>query len=282
MRLAPLPRRQLCLALCAVRRYLKLDLKYPFELFTGILLFIAPIVAFSLLGYLLTASSHASLSGLSYSQWVVSGFLFWALIGWGYDDAVATVQDEISKGTVTFLISSGLSPTLLVVARSIASTLKALMLSLLVILPASSLLDFSLSLDHASIAALAISLVPSWMFMLSLSMMFSSMAYITKKLGTAPYMLKYALQVLSGFFFPVGALGALSSAFNLEGLLDFFTLKRGLDVFRSVVVTGIPPAITASDLIPLLLVPSIMLGLALLASSLIQRLALELGLFERY
>ncbi|RLF09537.1 MAG: hypothetical protein DRJ97_05770 [Thermoprotei archaeon] len=278
-----LPRRYLNLALCAIQRYLKLDLKYPFELATNLAIFVAPIVALSLVGYVFTASSHAPLEGMSFTQWVLSGFLFWSIIGWGYDDAVATVQDEISKGTVTFLISSGLSPSLLVLARSVASTFKAALISLLILVPAASCLGFAFNLSHGSSLILAAALLSSWLFMLALSMMFSSIAYLTKKLGTAPYMLKYALQVLSGFFFPVGALGAVfSSAFNLEHILQFFTLKRSLDLFRLVTVKGAVPSLGLMDLVPLALTPALLLLLAFLASMLVQRLALELGLFERY
>jgi len=122
----------------SIIRYIKIDLKYLFQIGTDVIWFILDIVAFAFLGSFMdnkTNTSELGLEGLNMVTFMLIGVLFWSFFSRAYEDTVNTIPEEASRGTIGFLVTNNINLSVLLISRNIASTIKTGLMAVLIILP---------------------------------------------------------------------------------------------------------------------------------------------------
>jgi len=217
----------------AVERYIRVDLKYKFQILTDIVWVMLNIIAFGLLGNIVSGV-NVDMNGQSLRDFLLVGVLFWAFFDRAYTDTVETIPEEASRGTIGFLVTNNVSILTLLISRNISSTLKTFLYTLLVI----PILYF-VGVFHFSILSLPIiigTFLLIWLFMITISIFISSFNIIFKRVTPFAQMLLYGLKIASGYYFPIQALDAYIP--GISGLAFGLPVVSGLYFVRDVAISN--------------------------------------------
>lgn len=280
--------RTLTVVAAAGRRYLKLDLKYRFELTINASLLMANIVSFGLLGHFVVASNQELVS-YPYHVFLLTGIFYWTVVANGFTSSLLTLHEEMERGTIGFLLSNGVSPAVLTISRMIVTTLEALGLSAIIAIPAILISSGGGYPTPPTSTTWALELLASlalpWLFMAAAAVMLTAVQLVFKRIGGLVGAIHYALGVVSGLYFPPQAMPFFG------GLLAKLPTAIGLQAFRELLVFGEARSIELS--IERLLTPLtpewllLFTTLGFLAASFmvlarVERLTMKWGTIEQY
>jgi len=236
----------------STKRYLQIDLNYKFHIITDIVDLLLVIVAFTVLGGYVDNNTDLDISGnISTSTYDLQGFLligvlFWALYQRSYEDTVAVLPDEASRGTIGFLITNNVSLSTLLISRNIASTIKSILMVIFIVIPVLFIIDtFFRNSESTLFSGLNLHTLPiiftvfilMWIFMLTISVAVSSLNIISKKVTPFANLIVNALKVLSGYYFPIAALNEYLGVNNSLWLQHNIPIVTGLVFVRDLMLS---------------------------------------------
>ena len=236
----------------STKRYLQIDLNYKFHIITDIVDLLLVIVAFTVLGGYVDNNTDLDISGnISTSTYDLQGFLligvlFWALYQRSYEDTVAVLPDEASRGTIGFLITNNVSLSTLLISRNIASTIKSILMVVFIVIPVLFIIDtFFRNSESTLFSGLNLHTLPiiftvfilMWIFMLTISVAVSSLNIISKKVTPFANLIVNALKVLSGYYFPIAALNEYLGVNNSLWLQHNIPIVTGLVFVRDLMLS---------------------------------------------
>lgn len=236
----------------STKRYLQIDLNYKFHIITDIVDLLLVIVAFTVLGGYVDNNTDLDISGnISTSTYDLQGFLligvlFWALYQRSYEDTVAVLPDEASRGTIGFLITNNVSLSTLLISRNIASTIKSILMVVFIVIPVLFIIDtFFRNSESTLFSGLNLHTLPiiftvfilMWIFMLTISVAVSSLNIISKKVTPFANLIVNALKVLSGYYFPIAALNDYLGVNNSLWLQHNIPIVTGLVFVRDLMLS---------------------------------------------
>lgn len=236
----------------STKRYLQIDLNYKFHIITDIVDLLLVIVAFTVLGGYVDNNTDLDISGnISTSTYDLQGFLligvlFWALYQRSYEDTVAVLPDEASRGTIGFLITNNVSLSTLLISRNIASTIKSILMVIFIVIPVLFIIDtFFRNSESTLFSGLNLHTLPiiftvfilMWIFMLTISVAVSSLNIISKKVTPFANLIVNALKVLSGYYFPIAALNDYLGVNNSLWLQHNIPIVTGLVFVRDLMLS---------------------------------------------
>jgi hypothetical protein len=232
--------RALMVVVAASRRYLKLDLRYRFELTVNALLLIVNIVSFGLMGHFVMAT-NPELVSYPYHLFLLTGIFYWTVVSNGFTSSIFTLREEMERGTIGFLLSNGVSPAVITLSRMITTTVVALGLSTAIAIPAL-LISSGGSCPAPPASAgwalkLATSLMLPWLFMLAVAISFTALQLVFKRTGGLAGAVHGVLGIASGLNFPPQAIPLLGEA------LSKLPTAVGLRAFRELMVFGESPSL---------------------------------------
>tara|TARA_Y100000588_G_scaffold386258_1_gene481425 strand:- start:2372 stop:3049 length:678 start_codon:yes stop_codon:yes gene_type:complete len=175
------------------------------------------------------------------------GVLFWALYQRSYEDTVAVLPDEASRGTIGFLITNNVSLSTLLISRNIASTIKSILMVVFIVIPVLLIIDkFFRDSDSTLFSGLNLHTLPiifivfilMWIFMLTISVAVSSLNIISKKVTPFANLVVNALKVLSGYYFPIAALNEYLGTDNSLWLQQNIPIVTGLVFVRDLMLSS--------------------------------------------
>ncbi len=261
-----------------VVRNLQVDLKYKFNLVIDVAWLILDIIAFTFLGAIVATTSIKNFE-YNLADFLLVGVFFWALFGRAYDDTVLALQEEAARGTIGFLLVNNISIRTLLIARFFSSTVKTITIAMIFIFPilwAIGVIQVDLTLIPLIITLFFL----SWIFMIGVSLLVSSLNVIFKRIGVLASLFLYALKIASGYYFPVEALDLFFPGLA-QSVLQF-PLTRCVYLLRELLILGrIHPNI-ANDILMISLGAVICIGLALIVMSQIEKLSAKWGTLEFY
>ncbi len=260
----------------AVERYIRVDLKYKFQILTDIVWVMLNIIAFGLLGNIVSGV-NVDMNGQSLRDFLLVGVLFWAFFDRAYTDTVETIPEEASRGTIGFLVTNNVNILTLLVSRNISSTIKTFLYTLLVIPILFFLGVFKFSILSIPIIVGTFMLI--WLFMVMISIFISSFNILFKRVTPFAQMLLYGLKIASGYYFPIQALDAYIP--GVSGLAFGLPVVSGLYLVRDVAISN-----DTSNLIGYLssmLLGTIVMGaIALITYKMLEKKSQKWGTLEFY
>lgn len=191
-------------------------------------------------------ASQKNRLGIDYNlkHFLLVGVIFWAFFHKSYEDTVNTIPEEASRGTIGFLVTNNVNISTLLLSRNIASTIKTFVVTSLFVIIPMALLPFTRDVFEGFNLSLLPLLIMvfflMWFFMLTVSMLISSLNIVFKKITPAAQMILYGLKVLTGYYFPLEALDEFDP--SLSEKIKFIPIVRGSYFIRDVIIIGKDPA----------------------------------------
>ncbi|MEM4699670.1 MAG: hypothetical protein QXT74_01810 [Candidatus Nezhaarchaeales archaeon] len=280
--------RTLAVIAAASQRYLKLDLKYRFELTVNALILSANIVSFAIMGGFVVAS-NTELVSYPYYLFLLTGILYWTVVANGLVTSLSTLYEETERGAIGFFLSNGVSPAAIVVSRMIVSTVEALGLSFITAVPALLILSGgtcpALSTSPSWVAKVLVALAVPWLFMLAVAITLTAVQLVFKRIGGLAGAVHYVFGVVSGLYFPPQAipmvgewLAKLPTAIGLRAFRELliFGEARGFELSLERLATPL----TDEWLLLFATAAFLITSLVLLAK--VERLTMKWGTIEQY
>jgi len=275
----------------SVTRYLRIAIKYRFELLVEAIYLAAMMLAFGFIGLIFLGSSSDVMS-YSFQSFIMVNIFFWAFMEKGYLEATKVVPEEARMGTLGTLMNNNVSPLTLIVSQMIARSVLSGSVAVIVFLPVFIYMGFA-SLEPMSVAYLGVVMVLSWIYMLTVAILMGSLALMFKKIGSTAAVFLQVFKVGSGFFFPVATFSKAGWPFTLlPGLLRLIPITTGLEVGRDIIILGKLPSpsgaylsLSGVSLDPLLLMLGGVVtgvGISLAFYRHVEGRALRSGMFEHY
>ncbi|MCX8204319.1 MAG: hypothetical protein N3H31_01515 [Candidatus Nezhaarchaeota archaeon] len=280
--------RALAVITAASRRYLKLDLKYRFELTVNASILMANVVSFGIMGGFVVASNRELVS-YPYHLFLLTGIFYWTVVANGLTASLSTLYEETERGAIGFFLSNGVSPAVITLSRMVVTTIEALGLSIITAVPAMLILSggtcpaFSASPSWA--LGVLVSTALPWLFMLSVAISLTAVQLVFKRIGGLAGAVHYVLGVVSGLYFPPQAipvvgdvLAKLPTAVGLRAFRELlvFGEARGLKLS----LEGLVTPLTDGWMLVFTTLASLAASLVLLAK--VERLTMKWGTIEQY
>jgi ABC-type polysaccharide/polyol phosphate export permease len=259
-----------------VIRYLRIYGKYKFQICMDVLWLLILMTIFGFMG--LIFEPKEGLLPYEFHKFFLVGILFWGFFEAGYSEAVASINEEASMGTIGFLFTSGISPLTFMVGRMIAATFKSLILLGSIVLPILLYLGIiAPTLEYT--LHLAVSLFFSWLFVLGVAIVMGSITLLFKKIGGTAGIVLQGIKIASGFYFPPKALPALAYRY-----LKFFPPTIGLEITREIMILGSPQELSLllDNIVFLLLGTMAILIFSLIIYKKVEWWARKSGALEHY
>ncbi len=273
-----------------IMRYLRIALKYRFELLIDAAYMVAMMIAFGFLG--VVVKSDAQFMPYSFQKFILVGIFFWTFMEKGYVEATRVIPEEARLGTLGTLMNNNVSPLSLIVGEMAAWSILNSMIVLALFVPVFFYLGLA-EISALGVGYAVIMLILSWLYILAVAILMGSLALMFKKIGAAAGVLLQALKVGSGFFFPVAAFSAFPWPISvLTGVLRIIPVTRGLEVSREILIQGKLPMAEGSLLSafgvsfePIIsMAGGVVLGfiVSIHFYRLVERKAMRLGMIEHY
>ncbi|MEM2137131.1 MAG: hypothetical protein QXI93_04160 [Candidatus Methanomethylicia archaeon] len=222
--------------LIVAERYVKLDLKYKFQLLMDALVIAGNFIGFGIIGYFLDARGNVLPEGYTFEKFMLTGTYLWTMLARTYDECIRLLGEEASRGTITLMLESNISITQMIIGRSIASTIKYVLITSIFGMPTLNYIGaFNARLDQTPL--LVLSFICSWLFILGLTMILVSMTLIFKKIGLISVSAMEITMMAVGFYFPVELLP--KQLWPIIGVIPF---AIGMQIFRDIMILGSPRA----------------------------------------
>ncbi|MFX0182145.1 MAG: hypothetical protein ACFE95_03590 [Candidatus Hodarchaeota archaeon] len=247
-------------------RNLRIDWKYKLNFITDLAWLAVDVITFLFLGQMVASSD---IDGFLYEgflkEFLVVGVIYWVIFTRAYKDGVSVIPNEAQRGTLGFIITNDVSISDLIGGQFSSSTIKTLVTLVVFILPIVVLLSLVSVGGETILRPLVITpeillfslliLIISWIFMLGITIIASTLNVIFKKSGPLAFLFSYIITMTSGYFFPLEVLRTLGlSSLNkllhaipygfgsLEELLYFIPTTGMLYSLRSMLIRGIIPS----------------------------------------
>jgi len=274
----------------SVVRYLRIALKYRFELLVDAAYLIAMMVAFGFIGNVV--STNPKFLAYSFRTFILVNIFFWSFMENGYMEATRIVPEEARLGTLGTLMNNNVSPLTLIVSQMAARSILNALIAIVVFLPVFFLLGIG-SIDLPGLAYLSAVIFLSWLYVLAVAILMGSLSLMLKKIGAAAGVFLQVLKVGSGFFFPVAAFSTFVWPLSeLPSLLRIIPVTKGLEVARDIIILGRLPGSEGSFLsvsgVPLdpilIMVTGVAAGLVISLAfyRFVERKSMKLGMIEHY
>ncbi|MFW9992785.1 MAG: hypothetical protein ACFFD4_12120 [Candidatus Odinarchaeota archaeon] len=230
-----------------ITRNLRIDLKYKLNLVTDLAWLAIDVVTFLFLGQMVAATDIPG--GFRFDgflkEFLVVGVIYWTIFNRAYKDGVTVIPNEAARGTLGFIITNDVSLSDLITGQFASSTIKTFITLVVFVLPVVFILSFltilqpfRITLDVLIFCLLIFTL--SWIFILSITLIASTLNVIFKKSGPLTFLLSYLLTLTSGYFFPLEVLRTFGLGM-IEEILYFIPTTGMLYNLRSMIILGIVP-----------------------------------------
>ncbi len=216
-----------------IKRNLIVDLRYKFQIIVEITWTAVNVLVFVLLGAAWDAT--ASPSGVPYSM--ITFFLvatgFYTVFSGVMESTVDAIIEENKLGTMGFLVTNSVSPVLLIVGRYIAATARWMIVLFVIVIPPlvfKGVYPSSLTLIVSS----TIVFIIAWIFMMGVTLIFTSVSLIFKKTTTFNKVGIYVVRFASGGIVPIFSFDKSIHLFGkpLSNLLIWFPPTYALESLR--------------------------------------------------
>jgi ABC-type polysaccharide/polyol phosphate export permease len=230
-----------------ITRNLRIDWKYKLNLVTDLAWLVVDLIIFIFLGQMVAATTiegEFKYDG-KIKEFLVVGVIYWTIYTRAYKDGVNVIPDEAARGALGFIITNDVSLSDLITGQVTSSTIKTSFTLILFVLPLTIFLTFLEVLEPLTITVeiifygLVIILL-SWVFMLSITIIASTLNVIFKKSGPLTYLLSYLVTLASGYYFPLEVLRSFNLGF-LEEIFYFIPTTSMLYDLRSMLILGDVP-----------------------------------------
>jgi ABC-type polysaccharide/polyol phosphate export permease len=235
-------------------RNLRIDWKYKLNFITDLAWLAVDVITFLFLGQVVASSDIDNFLYEGFlKEFLVVGVIYWVIFNRAYKDGVSVIPNEAALGALGFIITNDITLSDLIAGQFSSSTIKTTVTLIVFVLPIVFILSFvpfggttilhplTISPEIALFAFLII--IISWIFMLGITVLASTLNVIFKKSGPLTFLLSYLLTMLSGYFFPLEVLRTFGLS-TLEEILYFIPTTGMLYNLRSMLIIGqVPPSI---------------------------------------
>lgn len=224
-----------------ITRNLRIDWKYKLNFITDLAWLAVDVITFLFLGQVVASSGIENfLYGETLKEFLVVGVIYWVIFNRAYKDGVSVIPNEAALGALGFIITNEVSLSDLITGQFSSSTIKTSITLIVFVLPIITLLSFSNILQPLKITPITIILtlvifIISWVFMLGITIIASTLNVIFKKSGPLTFLLSYLLTMLSGYFFPLEVLRDFGLG-PIEDLLYYIPTTGLLYSLRSMLI----------------------------------------------
>ncbi len=245
-------------------RNLRIDWCYKLNMITDLAWLAVDVITFLFLGQMVASSD---IDGFLYEgflkEFLVVGVIYWVIFTRAYKDGVSVIPNEAALGALGFIITNDVSLSDLITGQFSSSTVKTSVTLVVFVLPIILILSFIPAGDATVLSSDLIKnmitpeillltlliLVVSWIFMLGITIIASTLNVIFKKSGPLTFLLSYLVTMLSGYFFPLEVLRSFGLGF-LEQILYVIPTTGMLYSLRTMLILG--PTSSSYDLLAII------------------------------
>lgn len=273
-------------------RNLRIDWKYKLNFVTDLAWLAVDVITFLFLGQVVASSDIDNFLYEGFlKEFLVVGVIYWVIFNRAYKDGVSVIPNEAALGALGFIITNDITLSDLIAGQFSSSTIKTTVTLIIFVLPIVMLLSVIPLGETTILHPLIISpeillftlliIIISWIFMLGITILASTLNVIFKKSGPLTFLLSYLLTMLSGYFFPLEVLRTFGLS-ALEEILHLIPTTGMLYSLRSMLIIGKIP----SSILPIVVangfISVILLFFALFIMRLVTRKAAYSGTLEFY
>ncbi|MHA2247147.1 MAG: hypothetical protein ACXADY_19535 [Candidatus Hodarchaeales archaeon] len=229
-------------------RNLRIDWKYKLNFVTDLAWLAVDVITFLFLGQMVASSD---IDGFLYEgflkEFLVVGVLYWVIFTRAYKDGVSVIPNEAQRGALGFIITNDVSISDLINGQFSSSTIKTSVTLIVFVIPIVALLSIipmgettilqPLFLSAEILVFTLLILIISWIFMLGITILASTLNVIFKKSGPLTFLLSYLVTMLSGYFFPLEVLRTFGLG-SIEEILYLIPTTAMLYSLRSMLILG--------------------------------------------
>ncbi|MFX1506974.1 MAG: hypothetical protein ACFFDC_12795 [Promethearchaeota archaeon] len=235
-------------------RNLRIDWKYKLNFITDLAWLAVDVITFLFLGQVVASSDIDNFLYEGFlKEFLVVGVIYWVIFTRAFKDGVSVIPNEAALGALGFIITNDITLSDLIAGQFSSSTIKTSVTLIIFVLP----IVFFLSLIplgestilhplYISPEILIFTLVIigiSWIFMLGITILASTLNVIFKKSGPLTFLLSYLLTMLSGYFFPLEVLRTFGLVSLEEILMLIPTTGMLYSLRRMLILNEIPEMI---------------------------------------
>jgi len=232
-------------------RNLRIDWKYKLNFITDLAWLAVDVITFLFLGQVVASSDINNFLYEGFlKEFLVVGVIYWVIFTRAFKDGVSVIPNEAALGALGFIITNDITLSDLIAGQFSSSTIKTSVTLIIFVLPIVFILSFiplgETTVLHPLIFSPEILLfalfiiIVSWIFMLGITILASTLNVIFKKSGPLTFLLSYLLTMLSGYFFPLEVLRTFGLS-ALEEILYFIPTTGMLYSLRSMLIIGHVP-----------------------------------------
>lgn len=273
-------------------RNLRIDWKYKLNFITDLAWLAVDVITFLFLGQVVASSDIDNFLFEGFlKEFLVVGVLYWVIFTRAYKDGVSVIPNEAALGALGFIITNDITLSDLIAGQFSSSTVKTSVTLLIFVLPLVILLSTIPFGETTILNPLKISpeillytlliIIISWIFMLGITILASTLNVIFKKSGPLTFLLSYLLTMLSGYFFPLEVLRTFGLS-ALEETLYLIPTTGMLYSLRSMLIVGQIPL----NILPIVVINGfiscILLIFAIFIMRMVTRKAAYSGTLEFY
>ena len=233
-------------------RNLRIDWKYKLNFITDLAWLAVDVITFLFLGQVVASSDINNFQYEGFlKEFLVVGVIYWVIFTRAFKDGVSVIPNEAALGALGFIITNDITLSDLIAGQFSSSTIKTSVTLIIFVLPIVFVLSFiplgETTVLHPLITSPEILLfalliiIISWIFMLGITILASTLNVIFKKSGPLTFLLSYLLTMLSGYFFPLEVLRTFGLS-ALEEILYFIPTTGMLYSLRSMLIIGQIPS----------------------------------------
>ena len=233
-------------------RNLRIDWKYKLNFITDLAWLAVDVITFLFLGQVVASSDIDNFLYEGFlKEFLVVGVIYWVIFNRAFKDGVSVIPNEAALGALGFIITNDITLSDLIAGQFSSSTIKTSVTLIIFVLPIVFILSYipvgESTILHPLIFSPQILLfalliiMTSWIFMLGITILASTLNVIFKKSGPLTFLLSYLLTMLSGYFFPLEVLRTFGLS-ALEELLYFIPTTGMLYSLRSMLIIGQVPS----------------------------------------
>ncbi|MFW9905760.1 MAG: hypothetical protein ACFFFH_15615 [Candidatus Thorarchaeota archaeon] len=235
-------------------RNLRIDWKYKLNFITDLAWLAVDVITFLFLGQVVASSDIDNFLYEGFlKEFLVVGVIYWVIFTRAFKDGVSVIPNEAALGALGFIITNDITLSDLIGGQFSSSTIKTSVTLIIFVLPIVFLLSFIPLGESTILHPLNISpkilifslmiLVISWIFMLGITILASTLNVIFKKSGPLTFLLSYLLTMLSGYFFPLEVLRTFGLSSLEEILMLIPTTGMLYSLRRMLILNEIPKMI---------------------------------------
>lgn len=233
-------------------RNLRIDWKYKLNFITDLAWLAVDVITFLFLGQVVASSDINNFLYEGFlKEFLVVGVIYWVIFTRAFKDGVSVIPNEAALGALGFIITNDITLSDLIAGQFSSSSIKTSVTLIIFVLPIVFVLSFIPLGETTILHPLIISpeillfalliIITSWIFMLGITILASTLNVIFKKSGPLTFLLSYLLTMLSGYFFPLEVLRTFGLS-ALEEILYFIPTTGMLYSLRSMLIIGQVPS----------------------------------------